>query len=139
MTDAPPPPGEGTPRGSTPGLRLALAVLAVALAAVALSAVLAAVFSAADVSSLANRQRNELASAFAVAAGSAWEQHQGWAAADLDPGTDLAAPTGVRLQVRDAGGRTVRATSGFATAAGPATSAPVMVHGRREGSVLVSL
>jgi two-component system, OmpR family, sensor histidine kinase BaeS len=111
----------------------------VALAAVALSAVLTAVFSAADVSSLANRQRNELASAFAVAAGSAWEQHQGWAGADLEPVTDLAAHTGVQLQVRDGGGRTVTATSGFATAAGPATSAPVLVHGRREGSVLVSL
>jgi two-component system sensor histidine kinase BaeS len=111
----------------------------VALAAVALSAVLTAVFSAADVSSLANRQRNELAGAFAVAAGSAWEQRQGWAGADLDPVTDLAAHTGVQLQVRDADGRTVRATSDFATAAGPPTSAPVMVHGRREGSVLVSL
>ena len=154
MTEAPPSPAPAPPapapaappspvgvgyRGNTLGLRLALAFLAVALAAVALSAVLTAVFSAADVSSLANRQRNELASAFAVAAGSAWEQHQGWAGADLDPVTDLAAHTGVQLQVRDADGRTVRATSGFATAAGPATSAPVMVHGRREGSVLVSL
>ena len=139
MTDAPPPPGEGTPRGSTLGLRLALAFLAVALAAVALSAVLAAVFSAADVSSLASRQRNELASAFAVAAGSAWEQHQSWASADLTTVTDLAAHTGVQLQVRDTGGRSVRQTSGFASAAGPTTSAPVLVHGRQEGSVLVSL
>ena len=139
MTDAPPPPGEGTPRGSTLGLRLALAFLAVALAAVALSAVLAAVFSAADVSSLASRQRNELASAFAVAAGSAWEQHQSWASADLTTVTDLAAHTGVQLQVRDTGERSVRQTSGFASAAGPTTSAPVLVHGRQEGSVLVSL
>ena len=144
MTDAPPPPAPPRPsgggyRGNTLGLRLALAFLAVALAAVALSAVLTAVFSAADVSSLASRQRNELASAFAVAAGSAWEQHQGWAGADLGPVTDLAAQTGVQLQVRDTGGRTVTATSGFAAAAGPTTSAPVLVHGHREGSVLVSL
>src|ERR1700677_857603 len=98
MTDAPPPPGEGTPRGSTLGLRLALAFLAVALAAVALSAVLTAVFSAADVSSLASRQRDELASAIAVAAGSAWQQHQGWASADLEPVLDLAARSGLQLQ-----------------------------------------
>jgi two-component system sensor histidine kinase BaeS len=137
--DAPPrPPGDGY-RGNTLGLRLALAFLAIALAAVALSAVLTAVFSASDVSSLASRQRNELASAFAVAAGSAWEQHQDWAGADLMPVIELAAHTGVQLQVRDTGGGTVEETSGFSAAAGPATSAPVLVHGHQEGSVLVSL
>ncbi len=56
-----------------------------ALAAVALFAVLTAVFSAVDVSSLASRQRDELAGALAVAAGNAWEQNQGWADADLEP------------------------------------------------------
>ncbi len=119
MTDAPPPeppqgahprPGPPDPprapggghRGNTLGLRLALAFLGVALAAVALIAVLTAVFSAADVSSLASRQREELAGAFAVAAGSAWQQHQSWAGADLKPLINVAAETGVRLQVRDA-------------------------------------
>ena len=136
---AAPPPAGGGYRGSTLGLRLALAFLGVALAAVALIAVLAAVFSAADVSSLAGRQRNELAGAFAVAAGSAWEQHQSWAGADLGPVKDLAVHTGVQLRVRDTGGRTVTSTSGFAATPGPVTSAPVLVHGQREGSVLVSL
>ena len=42
-------------RGNTLGPRLALAFLSVALAAIALLAILAAVFSAVDVSSLANR------------------------------------------------------------------------------------
>jgi two-component system sensor histidine kinase BaeS len=126
-------------RGSTLGLRLTLAFLAVALAAVALIAVLTAVFSAADVSSLAGRQRAELAKAFAVAAGSAWEQHQGWAGADLVPVTDLAAQTGVQVQIRDASGRTVKATSGFTAAAGPTTTAPVIVRGDREGTVVVGL
>jgi two-component system sensor histidine kinase BaeS len=126
-------------RGSTLGLRLALVFLGVALAAVALIAVLTAIFSAADVSSLAGRQRTELAKAFAVAAGSAWEQRQGWAGADLVPVTDLAAQTGVQLQVRDAGGHPVTATGGFTTAAGPVSSAPVVVHGEREGSVVVGL
>ena len=74
-----------------------------------------------------------------MASGGAWEQHQGWAGADLGPVTDLAEHTGVQLQVRDTGGRIVAATSGFAAAAGPTTSAPVLVHGHREGSVLVSL
>ena len=59
----PPHPAEGGHRASTLGLRLAFAFLGVALAAVALIAVLTAVFSAVDVSSLASRQRSELASA----------------------------------------------------------------------------
>jgi two-component system, OmpR family, sensor histidine kinase BaeS len=156
MTDAPPPkppqgahprPGPPDPprapggghRGNTLGLRLALAFLGVALAAIALIAVLTAVFSAADVSSLASRQRDELAGAVAVAAGNAWQQHQSWADADLKSAINFAAETGVRLEVRDAGGRTVAETKGLPAAAGPTTTAPVLVHGRQEGSVLVSL
>jgi two-component system sensor histidine kinase BaeS len=148
-TDAPrtgqPAPLAGPPataaghRGSTLGLRLALAFLGVALAAVALIAVLTAVFSAVDVSSLASRQRSELASALAVAAASSWQQHQGWADADLGPVLDFAASSGVQLQVRDTAGRAVTATSGFAAAAGPRVSAPVRVHGQPVGSVLVGL
>jgi len=130
--------GEGH-RGNTLGLRLALAFLGVALAAVALFAVLTAVFSAVDVSSLASRQRNELANAFAVAAGSVWQQNRGWANADLAPVRSVADQTGVQLQVRDTAGQTVAATLGFAATTGPTASAPVVVHGRQEGSVLVRL
>jgi signal transduction histidine kinase len=131
--------GERPPgRGNTLGLRLALAFLGVALAAVALIAALTAVFSAADVSSLASQQRTELAGAFAVTAGSSWRQHQGWVAADLAPLIDVAEQTGVQLQVRDAGGRTVKATAGFTTAE-PTASEPVVVNGRHVGSVLVGL
>ena len=140
MTDAQRPGAAGAGhRGNTLGLRLTLAFLGVALAAVALIAVLTAVFSAADVSSLASRQREELALAFAEQASSAWQQHQSWADADLKPLIDFAAQTGVQLQVRDTGGRTVAETSGFAAAPGPTTSAPVLVDGRQEGSVLVGL
>src|ERR1700733_12214591 len=90
--------GERPPgRGNTLGLRLALAFLGVALAAVALIAALTAVFSAADVSSLASQQRTELAGAFAVAAAKSWQQNQGWASADLAPLLAVAAQTGVRL------------------------------------------
>src|SRR5580698_4459710 len=72
-------------RGNTLGLRLALAFLGVALAAIALIAVLTAVFSAVDVSSLASRQRSDLAGIFAVGAGTSWQQHQIWDEADLGP------------------------------------------------------
>jgi two-component system sensor histidine kinase BaeS len=132
-------PAGGGQRGNTLGLRLALSFLGVALAAVALVAVLTAVLSDVDVSSLASRQRNELASSFAVAAASSWEQGHGWKGADLTPVLDLAAHSGVQLQVRDAAGHAVAATSGFASASGPRASAPVLVHGRRVGTVLVGL
>src|SRR6201996_9699641 len=78
-------------RGGTLGLRLALAFLGVALAAVALLAGLTAVFAAADVSSLASRQRAQLTDAIAVAAGSAWDRNHGWRFADLAPALDLVA------------------------------------------------
>jgi two-component system, OmpR family, sensor histidine kinase BaeS len=126
-------------RGNTLGLRLALVFLGVALAAVAVLAALTAVFSAVDVSSLASRQRNELAGAYAAVAGSSWQQHQGWVAADLTPVLHVAEQTGVQVQVRDSGGRVVTATTGFTATAGPTASAPVLAGGHREGSVLVRL
>ncbi len=144
MTDSPPGPGRpagdgapAAPRGDRLGLRLALAFLAVALAAIALLAVLAAVFAAADVSSLAGRQRSELAGAISLAAGAAWDKNGSWASADLFPVLDLAERTGVDLQVRDAGGGPVAGTPGFAAAAGPLASAPVVVRDQRVGTVLV--
>jgi two-component system sensor histidine kinase BaeS len=120
-------------------MRLALAFLGVALAAVALIAVLTAVFSAADVSSLASRQREDAAAAFAVAAGSSWEQNHGWVSSDLIPIIDLAEQFGVQLQVRVAAGHVVAATSGFAPVHGATDSAPVLVSGHRVGSVLAGL
>ena len=67
MTTDPPSRQASTPRGGTLGLRLALAFLGVALGAIALLAGLTAAFAAADVSHLASKQRDELASAIAVA------------------------------------------------------------------------
>ena len=135
----PPHPANGGHRVSTLGPRLALAFLGVALAAVALIAVLTAVFSAVDVSSLASRQRSELANAFAVAAASSWQHGQRWDSADLAPTLDLAAHSGVQLQVRDEAGHAVAATSGFTSATGPEASAPVLVKERQVGSVRVGL
>ena len=120
----PPLPVPGGHRGNTLGLRLALAFLGVALAAIALIAVLTAVFSAVDVSSLASRQRSDLAGIFAVAAGTAWQQHQSWDGADLGPVRAQAARGGVQLQVRDAAGHPVTTTSGFPAGTGTTTSAP---------------
>jgi len=125
-------------RGNTLGPRLAIAFLGVALAAVVLLAVLAAVFSAVDVSSLANRQRNDLASAIAVAAGASWNQDQNWASADLTPVLDLADHSGLQLEIRDTNGRPVTATSGF-TASGPLSSQPIVVHGHQVGTVELGL
>jgi len=131
------PPRSGQ-RGNTLGPRLALAFLGVALAAVALLAVLAAVFSAVDVSSLANRQRDDLASAVAVAAAASWNQDQGWAGADLMPVLELAQRSGLKLQVQDSNGHAVATTPGF-EANGSQSTEPVLVHGRQVGTVLLGL
>src|SRR5271155_4417602 len=104
-------------RGSTLGLRLALAFLAVALAAVALLAGLTAAFAAADVSGLASRQRQELTTAIAVAAAAAREGSDSWSSADLSPVLDLAARTGAEVQIRDKAGRVVSHSPGFAAQA----------------------
>jgi two-component system, OmpR family, sensor histidine kinase BaeS len=124
------------PRGDTLGLRLALAFLAVALAAIALLSGLAAVLTSHDVSSLADRQRTDLASAIAVAAGTAWDRTGNWATTDLSPVLDLAQRTGVSLEIRDTAGRTVASSPGFAAATGPQASADVVVRGQRQGLAL---
>jgi two-component system, OmpR family, sensor histidine kinase BaeS len=135
MTEAPPP-GR---HSNTLGLRLALVFLGVALAAVALIAVLTAVFSAADVSSLANRQRADLAAGLAVAAANSWQQQGTWTGADLALAFGIAEKTGAQLQVRDADGRIVEETSGFGSVTGPVDGDPVVVDGHQVGSVRVAL
>jgi two-component system, OmpR family, sensor histidine kinase BaeS len=124
-------------RGDTLGPRLALAFLAVALAAVALLAGLAAAFASADVSSLSDQQRTELANAISVATGAAWDRDNSWTSAYLTPVLDLAERSGVNLQIRDADGRTVVSSPRFAAGTKPLSSAPVVVRGQRIGVVLV--
>jgi two-component system, OmpR family, sensor histidine kinase BaeS len=133
MTDVP----TGTGR-HTLGLRLALAFLAVALAAVALLAGLAAAFASADVSSLANQQRTDLARAISVAAGVAWERTGSWASADLSPVLDLAADSGVNMEIVDRSGRIVVSSPRFAvTTTTPSTTMPIVVRGQRLGTALI--
>ena len=137
-TPAPDAPAPGAPaRSGAIGLRLALAFLGVALMAIALLAGLTAVFSAADVSSLAARERAQLTSAVAVAAGAAWDRTNSWAGADLGPVLDLAARTGADAQVRNAAGRPVASSRGFAGHPGTQLSAPVVVRGQRAGTAVV--
>src|SRR3984885_6484484 len=104
-------------RGSTLGLRLALAFLSVALAAVALLAGLTAI---------------------AAAAAASWDRGDSWASADLSPVLDLATRTGAEAQIRDQSGRMVIASPGFAAqTAAPEQSSPVLVSGDRVGQAVV--
>src|SRR5262252_3683086 len=104
------PAGESAGRGTTLALRLALAFLAVALAAVALLAILTAVLAASDVMSLVHRQRSDLTTAVAAAAGAEWVRDNGWDRADLSPVLDLVrrlGGPGAEVQIRDAAGGVV--------------------------------
>jgi two-component system, OmpR family, sensor histidine kinase BaeS len=126
-------------RGSTLGLRLALAFLSVALAAVALLAGLTAALAAADVSALTSQQRTDLTSAIATAAAAvAASDADSWHSADLSPVLDLATRTGAEAQIRDRDGRVVTTSPGFAAlAAAPELSGAVVVNGDRVGEVIV--
>jgi len=125
-------------RSDAIGLRLALAFLAVALAAVALLAGLAAAFAAADVANLASRQRSDLTSAIAVAAGAAWNRNDSWAGADLAPVLDLAARVGADVEVRDRAGRAAAVSPGFRRPASiPQVTAPIVVQGQQVGEAVV--
>src|SRR6516164_2209490 len=138
MTDAGRPAPPPASRGSTLGLRLALAFLSVALAAVALLAGLTAALAAADVSALTSQQRADLTSAIAAAAAVAWDRGEGWTSADLSPVLDLATRTGAEAQIRDTAGQVVASSPGFAAqAAAPEQSAPVLIGGSRAGEVVV--
>jgi two-component system sensor histidine kinase BaeS len=135
MADGPP---GAAARGDAIGLRLALAFVGVALAAVALLAGLTAAFAAADVSSLASRQRAQLTDAIAVAAGSAWDRNHGWRFADLSPALDLVARTGAGARILTPSGRQVAKSPGFpAHAHGAQLSRPIVVQGERVGTAVV--
>ena len=124
-------------RSDAIGLRQALAFLGVALVAIALLAGLTAVFSGADVSALAARQRTQLASAVAVAAGAAYDRKNNWAAAYLGPVLDLTTRTGADVQIRNAAGRPVASSAGFDGHSGTQLSRPVTADDRRVGTAVM--
>src|SRR4249919_1843799 len=134
MADSGSGPPDPSTRGDAIGLRLALAFAAVALAAIALLAGLTAAFAAADVSSLASRQRSELTRAIASAAGAAWDRNDSWASANIVPMLDLAGRVGAVAEIRDQAGRPVAVSPGFAQrASSPQGSAAVVVRGTPVG------
>ena len=104
-----------------------------ALAAVALLAGLTVVFASADVSALADRQRTELTSAVAAAAGAGWDLHNNWAEADLFPALDLASHTGAEVQIRDTSGVVVAESPAFNRSSAPQFRAIVMAGRRQVG------
>jgi two-component system, OmpR family, sensor histidine kinase BaeS len=127
-----------TSRGSTLGLRLALAFLAVALAAIALLAGLTAALAAADVSTLTSQQRSDLTHAIAAAAAAAWDRGDSWASADVSPVLDLAARTGAQVQIRDQSGHVVATSRRFAAhPTAPQLSTAVVANGEQAGEVVV--
>jgi len=76
--------------------------------------------------------------ASAVAAGAAWDRGDSWVAADLSPVLDLAAQVGADVQIRGQHGQVVITSPGFtAQAAGPRTSAAIVVRGERAGEAEV--
>jgi signal transduction histidine kinase len=91
-------------------------------------------FAASDVSALAARQRDELASAIAVAAAAAWDRHGSWTSADLSPVLD-------RCRCPDpqpGAGQVITSSPGFtAQAASPSRSQAVVAHGERVGETAV--
>jgi signal transduction histidine kinase len=96
------------------------------------------VFAAADVSHLASQQRAELASAIAVAAGSAWNPDTStWSPGDLSPVLDLAANTGAAVQIRDRAGHVIASSPGFSTATGPQSVLPIVVRDQLAGTAVV--
>ena len=128
------------PGGTGPlRLRLTLAFVAVALSAVALLAAATAVFAAADISHLAGEQRAELTQAMTAAAGAAWNQAGTWAGADLAPVLDVGGRIGADVTVLDQAGTVVAQSPGFARATAPIQRAPIVVHGRRVGTVALHL
>ncbi len=132
-------PGSRQPASrDTLGLRLALSFLGVALAAVALLTGLIAVFAAADISHLVNRQRADLTDGIAGAAAAAWDRSKSWRDADLTPALSLASRVGADAQILDASGHRVAVSGSFGREAGmPQFSAPVVLRGRRLGEAIV--
>jgi two-component system sensor histidine kinase BaeS len=127
--------GDAQPAPDTLRLRLAVTFMAIALTAIGLLAVLTVIFAANDVTALVARQRTDLTTAVAAAAGAAWDRHASWAGADPGPALDLAAGTGADTQLRAPDGAVVAQSAGFRAAAGSSEeSAVIFAGGRPEGT-----
>jgi signal transduction histidine kinase len=124
------------------GLQLALAFVFVAVGAVVAANVIAAMTVYGDARQLLTRQEASETSAAALGAAVIYPRaantagmHAAWARA-LSPVIAVAVRSGTSIQVRDADGRVVRSSLGYASfPPGPKRTAPVIVGLQRVGSV----
>ena len=126
------------PGGGSVGLRLALAFVAVAVLAVALVAVLAVIFTDRDIAALVQLRRDDLARSLATDAVSTYNTGRpGWADVDLAPALQLAGGDGARAAVLNAQGQVVASTLTGPPGAPGLVRRPLILDGRRIGTLLV--
>lgn len=116
------------------GFQIALILILVAVGAVVAAHIVEELAVTAEANRVLARQEADEASAVALGAAITYRSN-GWAAA-LAPVMAVAERSGAAAEVRDASGRVVRSSSAYARyRPGPVRTAPVMVRGRRVGSV----
>jgi two-component system sensor histidine kinase BaeS len=121
------------------GLQLTLAFVGVALAAVIAAVVISALSVDSDLSALITGQESVFTNSAAAATGVAYRR-SGWADAHLLPVMTLVTRTGIGLEVRDDQGQVIKESPGFSglSGMGQVVTDPVVVKGRRVGSVTVA-
>jgi two-component system sensor histidine kinase BaeS len=121
------------------GLQLALAFIGVAVAAVATAILVASLTVSKDVAGLVRDQEGDLARAAATGAATSYER-AGWRREDLAPVMALVAKTGSGVQIRDAAGRLVDSSPGYANLAvgRPEISKDVIARGLRVGYITIA-
>jgi two-component system, OmpR family, sensor histidine kinase BaeS len=126
-------------RGRGPaGLRLALAFVAVAVLAVALVAVLAVLFTDKDIAELVQQRRDDLIRSLAADAVSTYNTGKpGWTDVYLSPALQLAASDGAQAAIFDERGRVVTSTLATSGGTGGLDRRPLILGGRRIGTLLV--
>jgi len=126
-------------RGQRPvGLRLALAFVAVAVLAVALVAILAVLFTDKDIAVLVQQRRDDLTRSLAADAVSTYKTGQpGWTDVYLTPALELAASDGAQAAIFDGRGKLVTSTLGTSGGTAGLDRRPLMLGGRRIGTLLV--
>jgi two-component system, OmpR family, sensor histidine kinase BaeS len=118
------------------GLRLALAFLAVALASIIVLGFLTEISTGRDINAFIRHRQLTQTRAVAVAAGALYQQPpSGWQHANLLPLVELINREGNNVKVRDAHDRLVAATRDPLPADASRYTVPVVVSGRRVGSV----
>lgn len=119
-------------------VRLALVFVTVAVLAVGLVAALAVTFTERDIATLLQLRRDDLVSSLATDAVSTYGTGKpGWSDADLKPALQLAGTDGAQAAVLDARGQVVASTLAVPLLSGLLTRRPLVLDGRRIGTLLV--